>query len=113
MSLTIYTVGLTKAPIGFVEDSFSQQRPLSLIRMNVLQKSRPTKLLFHSLPNCKAKSKLELDSINTTNSTSVEYNCQPLAQNKFNTRRPIQKLMGLPRPTKLLPPESSQNHISS
>ena len=24
---------------------------------------------------------------------------QPLAQNKFDTRRPIQKLMGLPRPT--------------
>ena len=77
----------------------NKQRPLSLIRTNVLQKSRPTKLLFHALPNCKPKSTLQLDSINTNNSTSVEQNCQPLAQNKFNTRRPIQKLTGLPRPT--------------
>ena len=57
MSLRVYTVDLTKARIGFVEDSSSQQTE-SLIRTNVLQKSRQTKLLFHALPNCKAKSTL-------------------------------------------------------
>ena len=45
---------------GFVEDSSSQhkQRPLSLIRRNVLQNSRLTKILFHALPHCKANSTL-------------------------------------------------------
>ena len=41
---------------------------------------------FHALPHCKAKSTLQLDSINTNNSTSVEHNSKTLAQNKFNTR---------------------------
>ena len=64
-----------------------KQRPLSLIKTNVLQNSRPTKKSpFHALPHCKAKSTLQLDSINTNNSISVEHNSKTLAQNKFNTR---------------------------
>ena len=48
-------------PLGFpnkVCDIHNKQRPLSLIRTNALQKSRPTKLLFQALPNCKTKSTL-------------------------------------------------------
>ena len=100
MSLTVYTVDLTKARIDFVEDFSSQQTETTVSNKNErITKSRPTKLLFHALPNCEAKLTLKLDSINTNNSTSVEQNCKPLAQNKFNTRRPIQKLTGLPLPT--------------
>ena len=68
--------------------------------MNVLHNSnsQSTKILFHALPNCKAKSVLQLDSINTNNSNSVEQNSKALAQNKFNTRQPIQNLTG-PLPT--------------
>ena len=43
---------------------------------------------------CKANSTLQLDSINTNNFTSIEHNSQPLAQNKFNNRQPIQNLTG-------------------
>ena len=56
-----------------------KQRPLSVIRTNVLQKLRPTKFLFHALPHCKAKS-------TQNDSTSVEHNSKTLAQSKFNTR---------------------------
>ena len=65
------------------------------MRTNVLQKSRPTEILFHALPNCKAKSTLQLSSINTNGSTSVEHNSKTLAQNQFNSRQPIQKSNGL------------------
>ena len=34
MSLTVYTVGLTKAQIGFVEDSFSQQTETTVSNKN-------------------------------------------------------------------------------
>ena len=63
--------------------------------MYVLQNSRPTKILFHALPNCKAKSMLQLNSVNINDSTSVEHNSKTLAQNKFNTRQPLQNLTGL------------------
>ena len=63
--------------------------------MNVLQNSRPTKILFHALPHCKAKSTLQLSSIHTNDSSSVEHNSKTLPQNKFNTRQPIQNLTGL------------------
>ena len=59
MSLTVYTVDLTKARIGFVEDSSSQQTETPVSNKNeCIQKSRPTKLLFHALTNCKVKSTL-------------------------------------------------------
>ena len=45
-----------------------------------------TKILFHALPHCKANSTLQLDSINTNNSTPVEHNSKTLTQNKFDTR---------------------------
>ena len=99
----VYTVDLTKARIDFVEDSSSQQTETTvsnnnkcITKVTIDETSIPA---YEALPNCKAKSTLLLDSINTNNSTSVEYNCQPLAQNKFNIRRPIQKLTDLPPPT--------------
>ena len=66
----------------------------------ILQNSRPTKILFHALPDCKVKSTLQLNSINTNDSTYKERNSKTLAQNKFNTRQPIQNLTGS------LPPNS-------
>ena len=85
---------LTKARIDFVEDSFPQQTETLVSNKSkcITKISRPTKLLFHALPNCKAKLTLKLDSINTNNSTSVEQNCQPLAQNKFNNCPPTPNL---------------------
>ena len=67
--------------------------------MDVLQNLRPRKILFHALPNSKAKSTLQVNSINTNDSTSVEHSSKTSAQNKFNTRQPIQNL------TRLLPPK--------
>ena len=43
----------------------------------------------HDRRNCISRCKVK---INTNNSTSVEHNSQPLAQNKFNNRQPIQNL---------------------
>ena len=60
-----------KARIDFVEDSSSEQTETTVSNNSeCIIKIRPTKLVFHALPNCKAKSTLLLDSINTNNSTS-------------------------------------------
>ena len=97
MSLTVYTVGLTKARIGFVEDSSSQQKEITVSNKNECITKITTDETF--IPRF-AKLQSEINtitrSINTNNSTSVKQNCQPLAQNKFNTRRPIQKTNGPP-----------------
>ena len=95
MNLTVYTVSLTKARIGFVEDSFSQQAETTVSNKNECI----TKITSDetSIPRF-----AQLQSeINTNNSTSVEQNCQPLAQNKLNNRQPISNLTDIPRPTKI------------
>ena len=51
------------------------------------------KFYFTLIQTAKRKM-LQLNSVNTNNSTSVEHNSKTLAQNKFNTRQPIQNLTG-------------------
>ena len=60
MSLMVYTVDLTKPRIGIAEDFCSQQTETTASNKNkcITKKSRPARLLFHALPNCKAKSTL-------------------------------------------------------
>ena len=111
MSLTVYTVDLTKARIDFVEDSSQQTETTVSNKNKCITKITSDQTSIPRFAKLQSEINTIIDSINTNNSTSVEYNCQPLAQNKFNTRRPIQKLTGLPRPTKLLPLKSSPNYI--
>ena len=47
MSLTIYTVGLTKARIGFVEDSFSQQTETTVSDKNKCITKNPVRPNFY------------------------------------------------------------------
>ena len=62
------------------------QRPLSLLRTNVSQNSRPTKILFRGLPNAKRNQRYNLILSTQNDSTSVEHNSKTLVQNNFNTR---------------------------
>ena len=81
--------------MNYYGDKYLKVAVLSLTRTSVLQNSQPTKFLFHALPNCKVKSTLQLSSIHTNDSTSVEHNSKTLTQNRFNTRQSIQNLTGL------------------
>ena len=99
MSLTVYTVDLTKARIDFVEDSSQQTETTVSNKNECITKITSDQTSIPRFAKLQSEINTIIDSINTNNSTSVEYNYQPLAQNKFNTRRPIQKQTGLPRPT--------------
>ena len=79
MSLTVYTDGLTKARIGFAEDFPSQQTETT-----VFNKKKCITKITSDQTFISRLAKLQSE-INTSNSTSVKQNCQPLAQNKFNT----------------------------
>ena len=112
MTRSFYTVGLTKARIGFVEDSSSQQTETTVSNKNkCITKITSDETSIPRFAKLQSKLNAIARSVNTNNSTSVEHNSQPLAQNKFNTRRPIQKLTGLPRPTNYF--HSSRLQITS
>ena len=97
MSLTIYTVELTKALIDFVEDFSSQQTETAVSNNNkCITKSRPTKFYSTLCHTAKRTQRYNLIRSTQNNSTSVEQNCQPLAQNKFNNCPPTQKSNGPP-----------------
>ena len=107
MSLTIYTVELTKARIDFVEDFSSQQTETAVSNNNkCITKSRPTKFYSTLCHTAKRTQRYNLIRSTQNNSTSVEQNCQPLAQNKFNNCPPTQKSNGPP-------PVAKQNHLRS
>ena len=93
MSLTIYTVELTKARIDFVEDFSSQQTETAVSNNNkCITKSRPTKFYSTLCHTAKRTQRYNLIRSTQNNSTSVEQNCQPLAQNKFDNCPPTQNL---------------------
>ena len=87
MSLTVHTVDLTKAQIDFVKDSSSQQTETTVSNNNecITKNHVRPDFYFTFCQTAKRNQHYKLNSINTNNSTSVEQNCQPLAQNKFNT----------------------------